>query len=74
MRYIMLGMYDTQAKHGPITGSGPGFDEAMAKFKRRQKEYKKVGTWRAVDAQWTHNDGSFIDPDWYIVNEVYEHG
>ena len=66
-RYIMMGLYDTAAEHGPITGSGPGFDRAMRLFKERQSKYRKVGKWRAVDASWTVDDGTYIDPDWYIV-------
>lgn len=55
--------------HGPISGSGPNFQKAMAKFAKRQAEAAKVGVWRKAPCSWKHNDGSYIDPDWYIVGE-----
>ena len=67
-RYIMSGMYDCAAKHGPITGSGPGFDRAMRLFKARQDKVSRVGKWRKAPAKWKHNDGNHIDPEWYLVN------
>ena len=60
--------YRAGTKHGPITGTGPGFDEAMRKFKERQRTRKRVGKWRAVSAAWAHDDGDYIDVDYYIVN------
>jgi len=64
----MDGMYDTTEPHGPITGTGPGHEEAMALFKARQDRAAHRGTWRKAPTTWKTNDGSHIDPDWYIVN------
>lgn len=67
-RNTIRDLYDRSAQHGEITGHGPGFQEAMIKFKRRQERLRKVGKWRAVDASWTRDDGDYIDPDYYLVN------
>ena len=63
------GFWDNMQAPGEITGSGPNFERDMARFKKRQEAYSKVGTWRAVSASWTKNDGPHIDPDWYIVDQ-----
>jgi hypothetical protein len=70
MRYIMMGLYDTMAEHGPITGSGPGFDRAMYLFNIRQKRREQIGKWRAGTnyVRYT-SEGTYTDPDWYIVGE-----
>ena len=62
------GLWDRMAQHGPITGSGPNFDKAMAAFKQRQAEAGKVGTWRRAPASWKKNHGTFIDRDWDLVD------
>ncbi len=68
MRYIMSGMYDCTEPHGPITGSGPGFARAISLFIDRQERLSKRGIWRKAPANWKTNDGTFIDPEWYIIN------
>lgn len=68
MRYILDGFFDRTQPHGTPNGSGPGWEVALSRFEERESRRKAVGTWRAVDAQWTRNDGSYIDPDYYIVD------
>lgn len=65
MQKVMMGMWDRAAQHGPVTGSGPGFDEAMRKFKARQAKFKERGKWRKSTGV---DEGTFIDPDWYVVD------
>jgi hypothetical protein len=64
----MMGLWDNAAQHGPITGSGPGFAEAMRKFGIRQEKERKRGIWRKAPAKWKTNDGTRIDPEWYIID------
>jgi hypothetical protein len=64
----MDGFYDREARHGPITGSGKGFDRAMRLFKRREAQRKRVGKWRKAPATWKKDDGNYIDPDWIIIS------
>ena len=45
-RRYYSGFYDRAAGHGAITGSGPGYDEAMSKFRERQKQWGLPGVWR----------------------------
>lgn len=73
MRYIMSGMFDRYAQHGPITGSGPNFKKAMAMFKRRQKNLSKRGIWDKGPASYKTNDGKQRDPYWYIINYGQEY-
>lgn len=68
MRKVMLGLYDRAHEIGEVTGSGPGFDAAMVKYKARQAKVAARGTWRKNAGSYYNNDGKFIDPDWYIVN------
>ena len=53
---------------GPIVGSGPGFARAMRLHSKREAERKRVGKWRKSPTPWKRDDGSYIDPDWYVVN------
>ena len=68
MRYSFNGMFDNCAKHGPITGTGEQWDSANAAFQDRLRCVQSVGTWRKAPSRWKHNDGPYIDPDWYIVD------
>jgi hypothetical protein len=65
MRKIMDGCYDRGHEVAEPTGSGPGFEEAMRKYKARQAKATERGKWRKSDGV---DEGTFIDPDWYIVN------
>ena len=65
MRYLLDGMYDRSAKHGPITGSGPNFKSAMRMFNERQANLNSTGTWRKGTGV---DQGKFVDPDWYVVS------
>jgi len=64
----MDGLWDNAAKAGPITGSGPGFERAMSMFTARQDRLARRGKWRKAPAKWKTNDGTHIDPEWYIIN------
>lgn len=64
----MKGFWNRKQAHGPITGHGPNFAKSLKAFEKRKKNYAKVGTWRQQKGR-LPNDGSFIDPDWYIVEE-----
>lgn len=68
VRYIMDGMYDRTEPHGPITGTGPNFNKAMSMFNARQDRLARRGKWRKAPAKWKTDDGTFIDPEWYIIN------
>ena len=61
------GFFNELAQDGPVTGSGPGFDRAMRRFKRRQEAKKRVGKWRQAPAAWKKDDGTYIDRDWDII-------
>lgn len=63
------GFWDkTQEMGGPITGSGPGFARAKRLYKARLAKQKEVGTWRKGPCEWKKNNGTYIDPDYYLVN------
>lgn len=68
MRYSHMGLWDRTAKHGEITGSGVNFESAMRKFKKRQLTESQPGKWRKAPAKWKKNNGSKIDPEWYIID------
>lgn len=68
MRWGVGGFFDNAAQHGEPIGSGPLFDEAMEKFRQRQHRCSRVGRWRKAPARWKRNDGTFIDPEYYIVD------
>lgn len=68
LRRVEDGLWDRGASHGEITGSGPGFDEAMRKFRKRQEEAGKVGRWRHEKSAEKINDGTYIDRDWDIID------
>jgi len=64
----MRGFWDPkQPWGGEVTGTGPNFEKALKKYKRRLIEEAKVGTWRCAPAAWKKNNGSYIDLDWDIV-------
>lgn len=69
-RRIMMGMFDRSAQHGTISGSGPGFERAMRKFERRQRAASKNGVWRCAPAKWKSADGTYVDPDWFLVEKT----
>lgn len=69
MRWLMMGMYDNQATSGPITGSGPGFATAMAKFAKRQDTERRTGIWRKAPSVWKVDDGPRVDTDWMILDQ-----
>lgn len=62
--------YYRPQRHGPITGSGPGFDKAMRQFERRQRELKRVGKWR-YRRSYTRDHGRYIDVDYYLTDWDY---
>lgn len=67
--YIMAGLYNNAAKAGPITGSGPNYAQAMAKFKERQYQLSKPGIWRSCNkTSWKKRNGKYIDRDWDIIS------
>jgi hypothetical protein len=68
MKKIMDGLYDRSEPHGTISGSGPGFEVAMEKFRARQNAMGRVGTWRKALSSSKVNDGAYIDPDWVVYN------
>lgn len=68
MRFIMSGFFDRAQVAGPITGSGPNFEPAMAKFTRRQRGFATRGKWRKAPAKWKKDQGTYIDPEWTIIN------
>lgn len=49
-------------------GSGPNWDADLQRYKDRQRRLNQRGKWRAVSASWTRDDGTYIDPDYYIVD------
>ena len=65
-RYYFGGFYDRAAGHGEITGSGPGFEKAMAAFEERQRQLGKVGRWIKKNEYWKKNDGTRYDVPFYI--------
>ena len=68
MRFIMDGFFDRAQRPGPITGSGPGYAKAMSQFYGRQRELSKVGVWRKAPAIWKKDDGTYIDPEWILID------
>jgi hypothetical protein len=68
MRFIMNGFFDRAQVAGPVTGSGPGYEQAIAKFEARQKGLASIGKWRKAPAKWKQNRGKFIDPEWVIID------
>ena len=63
--------YKPGTSHGPIKCTGPNAEADMRKFEARQARLKQVGTWRAVDAAWAHDDGDYVDVDYYLVDWDY---
>lgn len=53
---------------GPVTGSGPNFQKALAAFEKRQRRQGEVGKWRCAPAKWKKNSGSYIDRDWALID------
>lgn len=68
MRYTHDGFFDKLAKHGEISGSGPGWESAASAFRHRTRRLQLRGVWRKAPASWKTNDGTYIDPDYYIVD------
>jgi len=68
MRYDIGGFFDKCAKNGEPTGSGPGFDAAAKRFNERRRMVGLRGKWRRAPAKYKTDCGTYIDPDWYIVN------
>jgi len=55
---------------GPITGHGTGFKRAVRLHSARLAGRACVGKWRAgTNNKQYKGDGTYIDPDWYIVEE-----
>ena len=50
------------------SGSGDNWDADLARYRARQRRLSQRGKWRAVSASWTRDDGTYIDPDYYIVD------
>jgi len=68
MKRLYDGMFDNSAKHGEITGYGVNFESAMRKFAKRQSIERQPGKWRRAPTKWKVNNGTRIDPDWFIVD------
>lgn len=66
MRKAEDGLWDRGASHGEITGSGPGFEDAMRKFRARQERASQIGSWRHNEQN--TSEGSYIDRDWDIID------
>ncbi len=64
----MDGFFDRGQQHGPIRGHGPSFKATLAAFNSRQARLQRTGRWRKAPAQWKRDDGTYIDPDFYVVN------
>lgn len=63
--------YRAGTRHGEITGTGPGFDDAMRKFKKRQERLKQPGKWRQAPTPWKKDNGDYIDVHYYLVDWDY---
>lgn len=61
------GFYDRAESHGPITGSGPGFEEALLKHYERQKQRGLPGKWRKNSY---HDNGTQYDIDYAIIEWI----
>lgn len=71
MRHSFMGMYDRSQRHGHPTGSGPGFADAMRKFKARQEQYALPGKWRKrANQRYFRDNGTWIDPEYYVVDNM----
>ncbi len=67
--YIMDGLFNRAEEHGPITGSGPNFKKAMAKFKERQRQQGKIGQWgQGSNKRDNVSDGRLYDCRWRVLN------
>ena len=68
-RRFYSGFYDRAAGHGPITGSGPGFEAALAEFKERQRQNGLPGVWRN-STSWKVNKGTRRDIDYAVMEWI----
>ena len=72
MRYSYDGMFDRAACGGPVTGSGPGWDTALAKYTKRAIDRGQRGKWNSGISKtrktWKTNKGQATDPNWCIIN------
>lgn len=69
MRYSFDGFFDRTARHGSIRCTNtPGNRAAIEKFNARRDRISRVGVWRKSPCSWKHNDGRYIDPEYYIVD------
>jgi len=61
------GFYDRAEPHGPVTGSGPGFEEAVRKHEERQKQRGLPGVWRKnpYPSKGTQRDIDYAVMEWY---------
>ena len=69
---VGCGLWQGSRSHGPITGNGPNFKRDIKRFRLRQEQLRKPGKWRAVEARWAIDNGTFQDPDYMIVDpDIY---
>lgn len=74
MRYSFDGFFDRTAEAGPLRMTcTPGNVIALAKFEKRQARAKEVGRWRKSPASYKVDKGTYIDPEWYLV-DYGQHG
>jgi hypothetical protein len=74
MRYSFDGFFDRTAEAGPIRITNtPGNHIAIAKYERRMARSRELGKWRKSPASWKKNKGTYIDPEWYLV-DYGQHG
>jgi len=64
VRRIYDGLFDRGAKPARPRGSA----SCLAAYDKRMEALGRVGHWRKGPAKYKTNDGSFIDPDWYIID------
>lgn len=68
-RYTMGGFWDTQQRPGPIKVSNTvGNATAIKQYEKRRSLASQVGQWRKAPCDWKVNEGSYVDPDYYIVD------
>jgi hypothetical protein len=70
-RRFYSGFYDRAAGHGKPTGSGPGFEAALAKFEERQRQNGLPGLWGCPNnLRWNVSKGNRRDTRFYIMEWI----
>lgn len=68
-RYTMGGFWDTHQRAGAVRATNtPGNRRAIEKYRARQERAVQVGVWRCAPTSWKVGSGSYVDPDYYIVD------